>query len=269
MTRLPYPRIRFQYRIATLLLLTAVVAGVLGVWRVSTRSERAVRALRELGAKVEWVDRELSISGNGPMLPPEEQYYSVNINVGAKSKYGSSLALLRDVSRLEELEMWTDVDPDELAVLQHLDDLVELWVDFSPKFDDRCMGYIQHLPRLRLLSIVDTAVTDRGLEKLNPRLEWLLMERTNTSDAGMKHVRRLRRLKWLSVDSPRITDAGILDLATLPALVYIRTGGFSVECYEAFKRTRADYGLRQLPEMDEELSPIEQTKEIGKLMYGQ
>ena len=51
-----------------------------------------------------------------------------------------------------------------------------------------------------------------------PKLDWLILDSTDLTDAGLESVRQLQRLKMLSIDATQVTDAGFEPIAKLAAL---------------------------------------------------
>jgi len=82
---------------------------------------------------------------------------------------------------------------------------------------------------LRQLDISDTAVTDKGVQKL-ARLYYLkaLYASPRLTDAGMKHVGRLTRLEDLDLTGSRITNNGLAPLRKLRHLKELALSGTMV-----------------------------------------
>lgn len=90
------------------------------------------------------------------------------------------------------------------------------------------------LPRLRRLWLNHLPVDDRTLaafaaaETPPARLEWLLLENTSVTDAGMESVANLRALKLLVLKDTTITNTGVARLAGLRSLEILSLEGTRV-----------------------------------------
>jgi Leucine-rich repeat (LRR) protein len=141
------------------------------------------------------------------------------------------------------------VDPEDLSGLSALtpDDLHELRVYSLVRrddADDRIIGPICRLTGLEVLSLSQTGVTGRGMERLTSlrSLRALVLSQefsvgdaglvslkdqsgleyldcaTGATDAGLKHLGRLPRLRWLRLRMGRIRGPGLAELAGVPTL---------------------------------------------------
>lgn len=92
-----------------------------------------------------------------------------------------------------------DCRGDRLKLLAELDDatMVEIW---SNEVDD---DSVRHLTRMHRLV---------GIRLRGP---------THVSDAGLKHISKLKKLRELDIGSSRITDAGLVHLAELKQLEHL------------------------------------------------
>ena len=78
--------------------------------------------------------------------------------------------------------------------------------------------------QLGFLELTDTAVTDAGLEHLRPlkRPAPLYLDGTGVTDKGMAALAAgAGRLETLSVSRTRITDVGVASLSRLPRLYWL------------------------------------------------
>lgn len=76
---------------------------------------------------------------------------------------------------------------------------------------DKDLDVLFHFPRLRLLSLSSTSVTDSGVLRLAGlrKLEFLSLSNTNVTDEGLMHLAPLQSLRVLVVTGSRMTGGGI------------------------------------------------------------
>jgi hypothetical protein len=97
--------------------------------------------------------------------------------------------------------------------------------------DDDLGRILEGLTHLRVLSLVQTKVTDAGLTHLRqlPDLRHLELRRTDIiTDVGPEHLRELTELRYLWLDGTKITDAGLEHLQELTQLRYLNLSGTQV-----------------------------------------
>jgi hypothetical protein len=81
---------------------------------------------------------------------------------------------------------------------------------------------VEKLPQLRALGVNDTPITDAGLEDMVPMsLETLDLGMTGVTDAGLKHLGRMKELEALMLYSTAVTDRGVGELAGLARLRHL------------------------------------------------
>jgi Leucine-rich repeat (LRR) protein len=131
------------------------------------------------------------------------------------------LALLRDMHRLELLDLH-NIGVTDLHPIQHLSKIYRLGVSGSPLGDAGLapVGVKQSFPKLEILALANTRITDAGLKPLRnlPRLRDLDLEGTQITDAGTTTLGALPRLYSLNLARTPITDDGLIDLKNLTAL---------------------------------------------------
>ncbi len=97
-------------------------------------------------------------------------------------------------------------------------------VDLSTcEFQDSDLVFLKQLPRLHALNLINTDVTDAGLENLKDlvNFEFLYLigrKRENLTDIGIAHLKKLKKLKTLWIRDSTITDAGISYLSGMTEL---------------------------------------------------
>lgn len=98
------------------------------------------------------------------------------------------------------------------------------------------------LLKLRTLCLTSTHITDNGLRfvsGLSQLHELTLTGNLRITDAGLKHLRKLKALSLLDLSSTNITDNGLADLAVLPSLQVLILVGTDI----------SDAGLKYVDQM--------------------
>jgi hypothetical protein len=109
---------------------------------------------------------------------------------------------------------------------------------------DRCLGHIGKLPRLEVLDLGWSRVSDAGLKSLQrlARLRELNLAETSVTDTGVERLEGLAQLRELNLAGTRITDRGLRSLGKLTHLEVLDLSRTKV--------TEAGMGqLRQLGEL--------------------
>ncbi len=184
-------RLRFQFSIRSLLLLTVVIAipfSWLAVARQEARKQREV---------VEWIEK----AGGRVYAWPEPDW-------------------LRELLVEDVFTSVTEVDfaNSEIgdAGLEHLEGLPQLQVLYltDTKVSDAGMEHLKQLPQLQVLGLGGTKVTDAGLKHLKEvaQLGWLDLRSTKVSDAGLVHLKGLTKIFSLNLRGTAVGDAGLQHL---------------------------------------------------------
>jgi hypothetical protein len=215
-------RVRFQFSIRSLLLLTVAVAVPSSWLATELRAARAQRqALDALGAI-----KPAVASGCGAWdyerdegWPPKPEWL---LHVFGHDFFHDVITL--DVSTT----FVTDADVEHLKALPRLRFLTIGLVTkpgvtdraSNPRITDAALKHIEGLTQLENLDLQRTNVTGAGLERLHrlTRLRWLNLRSTLVSDAGLRHVRGLTTLDVLTLDKTKVTDAGLEHLKPLTEL---------------------------------------------------
>jgi hypothetical protein len=89
---------------------------------------------------------------------------------------------------------------------------------------DGCLEQVAKLPRLRVLDLEASGVSDEGLKAVIGlrELRELKLAHTPTTDRGLTYVGKIAQLEALDLDLTRVTDAGLEELAQLRHLRYLR-----------------------------------------------
>jgi hypothetical protein len=191
-------RLRFQYSLRTLMLITVLVSVLCSALAVKMRRVRqqreAVRAVLELGGSVMW-DYQI-IGGVGRHEDPSSMF-----RAKAEPRGPEWVRCL--------------LGNDFFATISGV------WLTDNDRLRDADLACLDRFPDLRYLSLGGSkGVTDVGLAHAAKasELEQLWLSGTSVSDAGLVHLRGLKALWHLDLGGTRITDAGIAKLRHLSCL---------------------------------------------------
>ncbi len=105
---------------------------------------------------------------------------------------------------------------------------------------DAGLAHLEGMTELIMLGLRGTKITDDGLKHLGQmkKLRSLLLARTAVTDDGLRHLAGLESLQKLGLSETAITDAGLRHLPALPALalLYVRKCNVSAEGVAELKR---------------------------------
>jgi len=269
-------RLRFQFSIRTLLVLTVAVAipcSWLAVEMKRAREQKqAVASLRKLGFNVGY---DLRIVRRGNIIVAQKDkpawllrllgddfVYDIehvffkrhakdahleqlavfrrlkSVSLDNSHVTDSGLAYITGLTELHELSLrLTGITDSGLAELTGLPNLDNLQLD-DTQLTDIGLAQIKNMAHLRVLSVNGTCVSDVGLAELAglPNLQFLSLRKTLITDKGLKHLRTLPRLSFLDLTETRVTDGGIAGLKELTQLQELRLHGTEV----------TDAGIRKL-----------------------
>lgn len=166
--------------------LTVVFFAVSHAWAAEEMTEaHAITELERLGAYVTGID---SVAAG-----KREIARATSVNLGPQHAH-EKMRLLKHLPRLEMVSAY--------------------------EIDDTGLAEIQHLRRLRFLSIRNSNVTERGLAHLVAlaALTQLDVEHTKISRAGIAELPKLSNLRHLSVSGSGADDAALADVSALTKL---------------------------------------------------
>jgi hypothetical protein len=86
---------------------------------------------------------------------------------------------------------------------------------------DNTMDLLVDFKKLKWLALVDTEVTDSGLERLRnlTNIETLMIGgNRKCTDGGLKHLKGLPRIKWLELNDLHVTNAGLKEIQGVTTL---------------------------------------------------
>ena len=243
-----------QFSIRTMLLVTAVIAGVLGVWSHDARRQKAAVAwIRAHGGNVMYHHETHFVEWN--LFGPSTRALRLVEPTGVRA----SLARHMDVDWVDSVaavvldgrRIQTD-DMTYLASLRKLESLEVRWPSTGPGG----LEFLESLTRLRFLSLDDSTVGDDDLVSLSrlSRLEELDLSGTRVTNEGLRHLAHLRNLRRLTLHSRKIGDEGLRHIADLPALEHLGIGNTEV----------TDAGMAHLKDMPRLKSIILWNNRIGE-----
>lgn len=101
--------------------------------------------------------------------------------------------------------------------------VIEADLNCTPVTDTQLEGFSKRLPRLKILKLCATQVTDSGLTHLKemPQLQQLYLGRTGVGDPGITHLKGLQ-LQGLDLSYTSLTDGGLGCLMGLRSLRWLR-----------------------------------------------
>lgn len=168
------------------------------------------------------------------------------------ARYLKDLAHVRKL-RIQDVEAFTNEGMEHLKALQslellmlvktgvsddgliHLKDLTNLeFVGLmSSRFTDTGLEHITGMTELRSLRLDDAQTTNKGLRRLKQSglltgLEFLVLNRTQITDAGLAYLQGLDKLKLLYLDATQIGDHGVSHLSQLSTLEGIILNGTNI-----------------------------------------
>lgn len=110
-----------------------------------------------------------------------------------------------------------DIDPQTKQLVEE----PAVFLDYYALVTDEDLKLIANWPRICMISLRGTNISDAGLAHLKPLTELrdLTLAETRITDAGLAHLREFKSLQNLDLMGTRVTAAGIRELqAALPEL---------------------------------------------------
>jgi len=98
------------------------------------------------------------------------------------------------------------------------------------KIADKDLALVSEFTQMTDLSLENTTIGDAGLVHLRNlrKLEWLNLYRSGIGNQGLKEIGRLKSLQHLPIGETKVTDAGLAHLSDMKQLVYIGLRGNNV-----------------------------------------
>ena len=190
-------RLRFQFSILSLLVLTAVVAIPCSWLAVETKEARTQR---------EAVEEIRKVHGTACYDYQFDRYGNVIFDRLGNPIKGAAPPGPSWLHKLLGNDLFASV--------------TRVWLDGSGVRTTFGWDTSQGLPHLQWLTLNKTAVTNAGLCRLAglTQLQHLYLSDTKVSDVGMEHLKRLTRLQNLALSETVIGDAGLQRLKGLTGL---------------------------------------------------
>jgi hypothetical protein len=130
----------------------------------------------------------------------------------------------------------------DLVGLHKLSGLREVALD-GPGFTDACIDELLKIAKLRILNLLDTAITPEGLQRLGAcgSLESLSLYGRSISDAHVLRLQSFPQLKYLQLTRTSITDNSLTTIGAIHDLV-------SLDVFEG--NAVSDRGIESLAHLD-------------------
>ena len=222
------PRLRrfFRFKLATLLIVSTLIAVALGFILRSHGQRQAIAAIRQAGGDVRYHYQIHRAGGLSESPVPSwlrgwlgDEYFLSPASVSVRNGTANDdvLAQLPKLPYLEQVLIEGPFTRSGLKNLSQLPRLKKLYI-FGAQIRDGDLSELEELRQLNTLLLSCPKVTDAGLAHLKSldQLDKLLLVCSMT-DAGLVHLRGLDRLETLFLEGP-ITDAGLKQLHGLKRL---------------------------------------------------
>jgi hypothetical protein len=217
-------RLRFQYSLRTLMLLTlatAIACSWLAVCAKRAREQRQIVVeIEKLGGRVtfhyEYLEEALPypLTRLRDLLGEDYFGYVRVVNCSDTPITDAGLEHLQELSNLQAL--WLNNSQITDAGLEHLKGLTKLevlWLD-DTRITDAGLGHIKGLTNLKKLRLNNIRITDGGLECLreSTKLKDLDLYNTPITDAGLEHLKVISNLECLYLTKTQVTAEGVMKL---------------------------------------------------------
>lgn len=198
----------FQFRLRTLLVITALVAlgcGTLGLkWKVQWQRNAFAGKLREeLGAQAQF-----------------HVYWDEVSRWSSRPKHVMFRIRFSGVKQIRVSFVRGTLNDEQLARVQPLLGSVEYLDLGHTQVTDHGLKYVGRMTRLTHLELGDTAISDDGTRHFSglTELKILGLDGTGISGAGIEHLSNLTKLEVLSLGATRVGDAALAHLGDLPSV---------------------------------------------------
>lgn len=248
-----------RFRLRTLFVVVALVAGVLGYvmhgYRQGLRQQEAVEAIYEMQYRGNWILYDLKFASQTKSVTdwgrdkrlstPWANYQDpiVLINFGIKHSqmepehFQKLLNAIRELSRLKHFEVDGEGEfVPELFNLATSTNLSSLRLS-SMKLADEHLDQIAELDGLEYLSLANNEVSGSGLKSLArlTGLKRLHLGRNKITDQGIEHLAELTELETLDLSENPVSVTGLLTLKELSLLKTLSISTESISIADASK----------------------------------
>ena len=222
-------RLRFQFSIPSMLVLTVAVALPCSWLEVEMKSaseqKDLVDAIRKFDGFVayDWQcdpsgdNGQVNAQPSGPQCLRKflgDDFFASVVWLASNSNEISDeeLAHLAELTQLRGFDLeGTQITDAGLAQLAGLKQLRSLYLPRT-QITDAGLVYLAGLTQLQRLNLQSTKITDAGLVNVAAltQLQYLNLDNTQITDAGLTHLANLTQLQKLSLERTQITDTGLV-----------------------------------------------------------
>jgi len=178
--------------------------------------EEVVAAIKKLGGSVKFDENRTQI-----------------IKVSLEEAQDADMVLLKDLTSITKLGLGPKIGDAGLAELQGLTNLeqIAIWGPLS-QVTDEGMSLLRKFPRLQVIDLNYSQVTDKGVENLIGLTNLQTFSFMSAVPRGLKgitdttlaHLATFPKMERISVFNAEITDKGLAHLAGLTNLTYLNFG---------------------------------------------
>jgi hypothetical protein len=214
-------RIRFQFGLASLMLLVTSIGVACGWFAHELRQAKFQRKIAAVAPKFNcgiFYDYNISPSGGFQFFTGDRPGITWLHRVLGEDFFHDIVGA----------QLTTD---EGLELLEGRTSIRRLILDHS-QVTDRGMRPVERFKELEWLDLRDANhITDAGLQPLSrlTRLKGLLLRRTGVGDAGMVHLQDLKQLEILDLGMTKVTHQGLVHLSGLTRLKQLSFWGNRIE----------------------------------------
>lgn len=232
----PTKRRIFQYSLRTALVLLTAACIALGLKTEGVRRQRQLVRIVESSHghaiydyQYDEDDPFADPSPPGPKLLRAvlgDDYFADLVSISVEGLADEDVARIAKQTTLRHLSISGGIGDEALESIAHLSRLEKLNLH-GGRFSAAGLDRLANLPRLRALTIGETALTDlaaRSIGRLT-RLEQLSLENTRLASRQVQHFKNLRHLLSLDLSRTLVGDEGLAVLHELKELKFVELNG--------------------------------------------
>jgi len=198
------------------------------------QQQRVIDKIKALGGRVKVLDggpKQPIIAHQIDVALPDHVDEMVNLatnlttlkrfHVPRNSLTDAGLANIRKLEELTHLQLsGPQISDRSIELVVGLERIETLGLHDTSVTDDGLKRIATSFPRLAVLTVRNTAITDEALESLAslPELQLLDLINTSITDDGLRTIAKLEKITHLTVSDMPITDAGLAHLESLKQL---------------------------------------------------